>query len=189
MASLVNPQLEAETWLASKASRMEAYPTLIFLGLGSGYQIAEAVRRHPASCFIVIEEVCALKTAVQQIHNFSNGQVNLLSTNEFLLDPLGLVSDALRRPYQIYEIASSYSCNKHLYDEVKKSLTARDAVSLALILNRRNQQSSLSQALSLIKGQAEVDFTSFKGLIKLESRLPLTANQKVALRIFGEMVL
>lgn len=127
LCSRVDPMKEAQRWVASHRQVIETVPSILVLGIGSGFHVAELCRQFPGKKILVIESNFDLAASVEDLLGFEMPGVDILTEQkvETVLRSSRL-HKAITQVYSILAHAPSMSLDPDFYDEVLKYLIGRE---------------------------------------------------------------
>lgn len=188
LASSVDPLREAKQWCETLAAGTGE--TIIVLGIGCGYHIAELKVRRPQSPVLAID--CDARVAAR-----ARDFCPVLEADGLVIEPdwqklvgNSAVRDALGGPYRVARHAPSLAVEPEYFQAVDRLLRGRDKLSFLFLLKARPEILGLLDADALCdEGIFKDEAVSIKTMQKLFASRPNSTRERRLWRILEELVI
>jgi len=193
LASSIDPVREAQQWSEAVRTTAETNVTIVVLGLGCGYHVAELLSSNPKSSLLVVECDHEVKERALQFCPGLAGVSIVVEPDWMKLVEHSLVRDALGGLYQVVKHSPSLAIGAReteYFSAVEGMLLGRDKLSFLVLLKTRPEILSLLDSDILMDSDRFQDEpVSIRTMQKLFSQGPNTSRERRLWRVLEELVI
>lgn len=137
LASTFDPKKEASDWVDKAVQSADPRDTLVILGLGSGYHVAELANRRSRQPLLVVECDSEITAKAREIHPDLH-QITIVCEPEWRrLQEYGPIQDTLGNCFKLFEHGPSLHLHREYFQNVVRFFIGRDVESFLLQLKTR----------------------------------------------------
>lgn len=165
LSSERDPIKEAQSWVHLQSELIAGAPTIIVLGLGSGFHLAQLRREWPECQIIAIESRQSIAETIWESTSSDLSEIDVVVAND--MDALmshALIRQAVKHRYALLMHPSCYITDKEFYREAKKFLLARDLKSLRFFIEQRAELKHVFDFEALVADSKKKEILSIKDL-------------------------